>query len=256
MHWRDPIRCWLAPIAGALLATATAGAEPVDLHDPTARWIEVRFEVSPPDEPGRLDSRWSRSRIAYLEPHPERGSVEIRIPTEEIEAHLATTGADTIPGSFSDFVWTIDTDTGHVLAARLTGRVREHLSIGPIRTSALVRIEVDMTTQGPAGFRSGVGILGLQTHAYCAPAEVEEEGCTPVPPTRFDPDSGYVNAVGSVLAATRLARIRAFSPLGEVRFDERRAEGAEIAESGTSGMDAVCSAGSQGSCWAHLGGES
>ena len=253
MDWSASIR-WLAPLAGAWLMNASAAAEPVDLRDPTPRWVEVRFEVSPPDEPGRLDHRWSPSRVAYLEPDPERRTVEIRIPTEEIEAHLATTGTETIPGSFSDFVWTIDTRTGHVLDARLSGRVRERLSIGPIRTSALVRIEVEMTTHTPGGFRAGRGILGLETHAYCAPSR-SEQGCTPVRAVRFDPDSGYVNAVGSVVAATRLARIRAFSPLGEARFEERAPQRAALGPAETSGTEAVCSGRSRGSCWALLGGE-
>lgn len=230
-------------------------AEPLDLQDPTARWIDVRFEVSPADEPGRLDSRWSPSRVAYLESDPAESVVRIRVPTEEIEAHLRTTGRDAIPGSFSDFVWTLDARTGHVLAAELRGQVRERFSLGPIRSSALVEIHVEMTTRSVGGYMPGRGILGLQTNAFCAPSQRSSD-CVAVEPSRFDPQSGYVNAVGPLVAATGLTRIRAFSPLGEVQFRERAAEAPERAVSGTSSKDAVCSAGFKGSCWADLGGES
>jgi len=243
----------------ALLALASGAtmvrAEPLDLQDPTARWIDVRFEVSPADEPGRLDSRWSSSRVAYLESDPEESIVHIRVPTDEIEAHLRTTGRDAIPGSFSDFVWTLDARTGHVLAAELRGQVRERFSLGPIRSSALVEIHVEMTTRSVGGYLPGRGLLGMQTNTFCAPTRPPSD-CVSVDPVRFDPQSGYVNAVGSLVAATGLTRIRAFSPLGEVQFRERAADAPERAVSGTSSKDAVCSAGFKGSCWADLGGES
>jgi hypothetical protein len=243
-------------LAGALFAQAAIG-EPLDLQDKTSRWIEVRFEVSPSDEPGRLDSHWSSVRAAYLESDSDSSIVRIRIPTAEIEAHLRTTGTEAVPGSFSDFVWTLDSTSGHVLAAELTGRVRERFSFGMIRTSALVDIRVEMTTHEVGGFLPDKGIFGLRTNAYCSPAPaLGPSGCIAVSPVRFDPDSGYVNAVGTVVAATRVAKIRAFSPLGEVQFHERRIDGTETVVSGTSRADALCSAGFNGPCWPDLGGES
>jgi hypothetical protein len=242
-------------LAGALFAQGAIG-EPLDLQDKTSRWIEVRFEVSPSDEPGRLDSRWSSVRAAYLESDIGSSIVRIRIPTAEIEAHLGTTGTEAVPGSFSDFVWTLDSTSGHVLAAELTGRVRERFSFGLIRTSALVEIRVEMTTHDVGGFLPDKGIFGLRTNTYCSPAAPAPSGCIAVSPVRFDPDSGYVNAIGTVVAATGVAKIRAFSPLGEVRFHERGLDGTESVVSGTSRADALCSEGFNGSCWPDLGGES
>ena len=38
----------------ALLLAAPAAAEPMDLSNPEARWVAVRFEVSPEDRPGQV----------------------------------------------------------------------------------------------------------------------------------------------------------------------------------------------------------
>lgn len=232
-----------------------AVAQPLDLTDSSPRWIEVRFEVSPPDEPGSLDRKWSEPRAAYLDSDPTLAVVHIRIPSNEIETHLRSTGTDAIQGSFSEFVWTLDPETGHVLAARMTGQVREPIRLGPIRSSAQVEIRVEMTTEGGAGFEPDAGFMGVRTNRFCAPGH-RKSGCIGVAPVRFDPTRGYVNAVGSVRARTSLVEIRAFSPLGEVKFLERDAVGTESVVSGTSQAEALCSAAFNGPCRVDLGGES
>jgi len=242
----------------AFLAGRPAMADPLDLQDPTPRRIEVRFEVSPENEPGRLDAAWSMPRVAFLESDPGHSIVRIRIPTEEIEAHLRATGTEAISGSFSEFVWTLDSHTGHVVSAELTGRVRERISLGPIQTSTTIEIRVDMTTRDTVGFRPPKRLFGIQTNAFCRPSQQPSPPypCVAVAPIRFDPESGYVNAVGSLVAAAAIAEIRTFSPLGEARFSERGPVGTETVVSGTSQKDAVCLEGFNGSCWPDLGGES
>ena len=226
---------------GAAAVASEASSTPLDLGDPSARWIEVRFEVSPADEPGSLDRKWSVVRRARLEPILETGRISIRIPATELEAQLRSTGTDTIAGSFTDFVWTLDPVSGHVERAGFTGRVHEHLRFGPIATRAAVEIRVDMTTEHHAGFVPGAGVLGIRTNRFCRPGDAS--GCVPVPAVRFDPGRGYVNAVGRVRAAHPLAEITAFSPLGEVEFREAAAASQtnESARSGSSGGEAVCS---------------
>lgn len=236
---------WLIEVATSLLLAKAALAAPLDLQNPESRWIEVEFEVSPQNRPGRLDGIWSAPRSAFLDFDAELSVVRIRIPSEEIEAHLRTIGTETIPGSFSDFVWTLDPDTGHVLEAAFTGRVREVLSLGPIRASATVEIAVEMTTLAAAGFRPAKGILGVHTNPYCRPSS-RRARCVAVAPIRFDPTSGYVNAVGSVVAASGFVKIRTFSPLGEARFSEHDPNPAESATSGCSHSDALCSPSSTG----------
>jgi hypothetical protein len=203
-----------------VLWSAPSSAAAVDLADATPRWIEVRFEVSPADAPGRLDSTWSLPRAAFLEPKPGDHRIEIRIPASEIEAQLRSTGTDVVAGTFSDFVWTLDPASGHVLTAALTGRVRERLPLGWLTTHVEVAIRVEMTTHADAGFRSTRNPIGIEIHDYCAPNGASQ-GCTVVPAHPFDPARGYVNAVGRLVAAAALTEVQAFSPLGEVRFSER-----------------------------------
>lgn len=209
-----------AVVCAALFASHAA-AGPVDLADPTPRWIEVRFEESPSDEPGRLDSSWSRPRAAFLEPGAAADRVQIRVPRDQIEEQLRSTGTDVVAGSFSDFRWTIDRATGHVLAAELSGRVRERIPLGLFTTRIEVEIRVEMTTRADAGFRSSRNALGIDIHDYCAPAAPRSDGCVGVPAHRFDPARGYVNAVGRLDAEAAMTEIQAFSPLGEVQFSER-----------------------------------
>ena len=44
--------------------------------------------------------------------------------------------------------------------------------------------------------------------------------CTVVEPARYDPASGYVNAVGRITARSGGLRVRSFCPLGEAIFSE------------------------------------
>ncbi len=230
----------VALLAAAVLAS-DASATPLDLGDLRARWIEVRFEVSPADEPGSLDRTWSRARRARLEPIPGTGRVSIRVPARELEAQLRSTGTDAVEGSFTDFVWTLDPVTGHVESAGFTGRVHEHLRLGLLRTRAAIDIRVEMTTESGAGFVPSTGFLGIRTNRFCRPEATEGSRCVAVQPVRFDPRRGYVNAVGRVRAAHPLAEITAFSPLGEVEFRERGEGGTESARSGPSRGEALCS---------------
>ena len=207
---------------------------PLDLADGTPRPVRIRFEVSSADEPGRLDSIWSVARRAWLEPVPERGLVRVHVPAVVVEEQLRSTGTEPVDGSFSDFVWLIEPATGEVVEATLTGRVRESIRIGPIRTSALVQIDVAMSTRQAAGFQPDSGILGLRTNGICTPdpAAVVDEECVGVPAVRFDPTRGYLNAVGRVRAASTFATIDAFSPLGEIQITESGSRGTEKGGSG------------------------
>jgi len=212
---------WTALLGSlALIAPAALASRPLDLSDTTPRWVEVRFEVSPPDEPGRLHGVWSSARRAYLEPDPEGPAILIRVPSEEIEGHLRTTGTETVPGTFSEFVWTLDPETGHVVHAELRGRVRETVRLGPIRTTAEVEIHVEMTTHADGGFQPAAAFLGQRTNRFCTGTQ-QADDCVMVAPSPLDPASGYVNAIGSVIARTSIARFQAFSPLGEALFFEQ-----------------------------------
>jgi len=256
-RWGSRTGLAIRTLAG-LLAASVASAVPLDLENPTPRWIEVRFETSPADAPGRLDREWSAARPAYLEPLAE-GRIRIEVPAEILEAHLRTTGTDAVPGTFGSFVWTLDAATGHVLEASLAGRIREPVALGPMRTTVEVRIRVEMTTRSPGGFRSESSLMGKKAHVFCQSSPETAQDCTLVPPRPLNPQSGYVNAIGSLQAEAPFMRVRAFSPLGEARFSERAARAREEArhEARVSGdADAVCFEAFGGPCRSVLGGES
>lgn len=59
-----------------------------------------------------------------------------------------------------------------------------------------------------------------------------------------------------MVAATAIAKIVAFPPLGEARFNEKDPDSSETIVSGTSRADAVCFNPFDGPCRADLGGES
>lgn len=253
------VRCfvwvvWVGLSLGVVFAVS-ASADPLDVSDATARWIQVRFEVSPKDEPGSLDRRWSVPRPAYLVAGLSSREVQIRVPAEVIEAQLRSTGTDAVRGSFSEFVWILDRETGHVTAASLTGRVRESLRLGPFKSSARVDIRVTMSTKQTGGFLPGGGVFGLQTHRFCSPIP-GHRACSAVPAIRYDPIRGYVNAIGEVRASHALAEFRAFSPLGEAEFSEWPEPGTATIVSGSSELEEVCSRGIVRGCSGDLGGES
>jgi len=236
-----------------LLLQGVASASPLDLSDTTPRWIEVRFEVSPEDSPGRLDDVWSEARRAYIEPAGLLGHVLIRIPGTEREAQLRSTGAKPIGGSFSEFVWTLEPMTGHVLRAELSGRLREEYALGFLRSSTEVEIRVEMTTRIAAGFRPAKRIMGQRAHRFCVGSK-DARDCTIVPPIRFDRARGYVNAVGSLHAWTAIAGIRTFSPLGEVIFSEVHRNLEESSVFGRSSHVEPCPASTLDTCGLQFGG--
>ncbi len=250
---------WATALLALFALAGRAGAAGIDLADPTPRWIRVRFEVSPPEAPGRLDADWSEARRAFLEPAEHADHVRIRIPAADVEAQLRSTGTDVVPGSFSEFVWTLERSTGHVVAAELTGRVRERLRLGLLSTALEVAIRVEMTTRARAGFRSARGALGIETHDYCSP-DSPLDGCVFVEARQLDPARGYVNAVGRLEAATPMIEVHTFSPLGEVRFSERSADAAQepagpaVVSSPPPSDPAVCSRELDRRCETDLGG--
>lgn len=215
------------PAAGAIRAAAVAlclaapaleaGAAGLDLGDPTPRWIEVAFERSPESEPGRLRGRFTRRFPAWLEPGPEPGQIRVTIDRRIVEEHLLDDYTP-VAGSFSDFVWVFDAATGHVRSARLAGEVVTPMDLGIVRTRTVTRVAVHMTSLERAGFRASSQILGNRMFPYCRDADSLR--CHLVPGYALDPETGYVNAVGSIAARTGPVEIRSFSPMGEALFLE------------------------------------
>ncbi len=208
---------WPPALAALLLWPALVGAEPMNLSDGTARWVSVRFEVSPPEHPAQTDTRYTGALPAWLEAGALPGQLKVTVKGELVERHLMT-GQVPVEGSFSDFVWVFDSATGHVRSATVAGVLRQEVDMGLTRWTVETPIRVAMDTESPAGLRPPLRVFGRQVHRFCRPAR--SRSCREVRPRSYDPATGYVNATGSVQVESDLLRLRSFSPLGEAVFSE------------------------------------
>jgi len=209
-------------VVWSVLATgqlSPAGAEPLHLYDATPRDIQVRFENSPRDLPSQVDQSYGPPVPARVE---SAGVDLLRVVIEGpvVEEHLfGKNGAE--PGSFGDFVWLFDAQTGHVLDARVEGRLHQKLDWGLVRSTTQANVGVRMSTRERAGFQPLRRVLGNSVFRHCDPGQAVGVRCHPVEAVPFDPVRGYVNAVGVIQVDTPLGIGAAtFSPLGEALFLE------------------------------------
>jgi len=210
-------------ITGLVTPTGPVGADPLDLHDARARPVQVVFELSPPEAPGRLDSHYSDPTRAWFEHGPEPGQATVRITSFSMEEVLVR--HQPIPGSFSDFVWLFDVHTGHVLSASVTGKFRKEVDWGLFSTHVETDTETRLSTRGRAGYRAPRTRLGHVVFEFC----IDESECTNVPPRPYDFFTGYVNAVGSIHArVVGGVRTTTFSPLGEAILSEIEAVAIDV----------------------------
>jgi len=211
-------------VAMATLATVLAGAgaaaeAPMDLADDEARWVSVRFEMSPVDRPRQVDAVYSAPLRGWLEPAAEAVR-RLTIPAASVETLLAD--EDPVPGTFSDFVWSFDPETGHVLSATLEGRVVRTLDWRVATTRTAARLRFRMDTLRAAGYRAPRRMLGETVMLYCdpGPGPGADDDCAPLHPRRYDPETGYVHAVGPIDVQAPIMRMRTLSTLSEARFSE------------------------------------
>ncbi|MDJ0849522.1 MAG: hypothetical protein QNK04_14210 [Myxococcota bacterium] len=200
-----------------LLAPGLLRAEPMDLHDGTARWVMVRFEMSPPEHPAQTDTHYSTALPAWLEAGSMPGQLKVTLKGELVERHLLA-GQVPVEGSFSDFIWVFDRATGHVRSATVAGVLRQEVNMGLTRWTVETPIRVAMDTETRAGLEPPLRLFGHQYHRFCRPER--SRSCREVPSRSYDRDTGYVNAIGAVQVESDLVRLRSFSPLGEAVFSE------------------------------------
>jgi hypothetical protein len=199
------------------VAMSSADAEPMDLSNPTPRWVEVVIEGSPADRPAQLDAVWTAPRLsAFLRPAERPGWITVAIPAGLVEGQLLA-AEEPIPGSFSPYIWIFDAATGHVVSAEMEGAVKRRMHLGLLAHSVRTDLVIRMDTERVVGVRAARKILGNRYFGTCS---VEEGGCTPVYPAIYDRRTGYVNAVGAVEARAAGFSTRSFSSLGEARFFE------------------------------------
>jgi hypothetical protein len=206
---------WTSLLLWMPVATAVA-ADPLDLTDARPRGISVAFEVSPTERPDALDAIYSEPMQAWLEPDSVEGQLRVRVPGAAMERLLAD--REPLPGSFSDYVWTFDARSGDVVAAGFQGRLHHPVALGFFATHVETEIDVRVGTRDAVGFRAPEMQLGQIVFDACVPGAA---GCTRVDPVPLDPQTGYVNAVGTIRARA-LGRFGAvtFAPIGEAVFSE------------------------------------
>lgn len=201
-----------------LVATATAAsAEPLNLFDPRPREIAVSFENSPRDFPARMNGSYTQYFRAFVKPGLRESEVRVVIPAETVEEHLLGEQRP-IRESFSDFVWTFDVETGHVISAHLSGRVRPRIEWGFMTTETQADIEVEMGTARVGGFKRPLRVMGQLVFRYCT--TLGDTNCQFVEPKPFDRETGYVNAIGQVRVRSAFLDLWNFSPMGEAIFRE------------------------------------
>jgi hypothetical protein len=204
-------------LLGLLLLLPTSGsAEPVDFDNPASRWVEIAFEVSPRDRPGQIDTRYTPKINAWFET-VEAGRIRITIDRGDVEQILLA-GQDPISGSFSDFVWIFEPESGEVVSATMSGELEKELDWGLFESRARATIEVDMATRRNVGFKPVRRWMGQTFFSTCK--SVDEKRCTQVSASDYDSERGYVNAIGDLKIRFGEVVLHTFSPLGEAKLYE------------------------------------
>jgi hypothetical protein len=199
-----------------LLLPMSGSADPVDFANPVSRWVEIAFEVSPSDRPGQIDTHYTPKIDAWLET-VETGKIRITIDRRDVEGILLA-DQNPIAGSFSDFVWIFDAESGEVLSATMSGEFEKELDWGLFDSKARAAVEVDMATRRNVGFKPVRRWMGQEFFSTCRSADAKH--CTQVSPSDYDPKRGYVNAIGDLRVHFGEVVLHTFSPLGEAKLYE------------------------------------
>ena len=203
-------------LAVLLLLPTSGSADPVDFGNPAPRWVEIAFEVSPRDRPGQIDTHYTPKIDAWFET-VEAGRVRVTIDRDDVEQVLLA-DQNPIAGSFSDFVWIFEARSGEVLSASMSGEFEKELDWGLFDSKVRAAVEVDMATRRNAGFKPARRWMGQEFFAMCR--SVDEKHCTEVSASGYDPERGYVNAIGDLQVRFGEVVLHTFSPLGQAKLYE------------------------------------
>ena len=77
----------VSALVAGLFWTEAAGAEPMNLENSRPRWVHMAMEISPPNQPGRLDSIYTPGLPAWLEPMPG-GLTRVTLARGLVERYL------------------------------------------------------------------------------------------------------------------------------------------------------------------------
>jgi len=199
----------LLPSIALLLCLASwsfsaIAAGPLDLSDPTPRSIDLSVDQDVSD----LALVGGAYSLPFDASFTSDGAVAtVSIPGATVESLITDVFnglAAAVPGSFSDYVISIDVNTNAVLSAAATGQISS-----PIGNLAVTH---RATSSEVSGFTI-TDLLGAQVPIYCTAGS----DCTLVQGLPFDPETGTANAVGEVNATL----VSVFTPFGDVRLTEQ-----------------------------------
>lgn len=203
-------------LIGCFVATNVARGEPMNLLDARPRAVVVRFENSPPEAPERLAATYTADIPARLEPDVANGTIRVRVAGRDVERDYFSR-QPLREGSFSDFVWVFDPQTGDVVHASLRGVLLRQLDLGLFEKEFETEFTATLSTLHRAGFETARHIFGQLVFPLC---QRPSSQCTLVPSARYDARTGYVNAVGSIGARALGLSAQTFAAIGEAIFSE------------------------------------
>jgi hypothetical protein len=191
-----------AALLGVLLSSL-AQAGPLNLADPTPRQIRIEVDQELHDY-GAIGAAYSLPIQASF---TSDGTVAtIVVPGSATAAFIDEFFAGavtTVPGSFSDYVITIDVASGDVTSASATGTLNTAVGLVPVAQTA------SSTTL--AGFEI-FPFMGFDFPLFCTSGAT----CTIVPGAPYDPLTGRANAVGIIVTSV----FNTFTPFGDIRLTE------------------------------------
>lgn len=222
----------------SLVLPSAANAEPMRLSDPTPRWVVVQFEDSPSERPDLLDRVYTKPFAAWLERN-ELGQIVVRVGGDVLEQSLFREN-NPVPGSFSDYVWVFEPETGQVVSASFTGAFAYVIDWGFTTSQIRAHVRARMDTTRSGGFRGVEDLWGTTLYPFCE--DVGSSHCTPIPARPYDRERGYVNAVGYLAIDSPLTQFSTYSALGEARFSELASQAHVTAPGAAPPLDLAVSA--------------
>lgn len=217
----------VAPLV--VLAPSAAWSIPMDLQNPNPREVVVQIESSA--VVWKLDLQYSTSIAAFLTPNRD-GTVQVTISGDDWLAFLEN-GMGAPMQNVSPYVWTFDPDTNHVLSASMSAQTFAVFGGRP----ALVPISQNVSTTGGALGYIPTDVGGFELELICIPGM--DRGCEAIEKVSYQPDTGYVNALGPMVFGPPL-EVAVLSMFGEAIFSENVAYGDINGDGAINVLDTQC----------------